>query len=100
MNKLTRLEVYDIIDSEIIYANLKWDKNVTISENKHATFEEWFMYIEDYINEAKHILSRKPKQIADKEASDIMRKVAALSIRAIEQLGASKRNIPENFIYE
>ena len=43
------------------------------------------MFIEDYVNEAKHILSRESKQVADSKGMDIMRKVAAMAVCAMEQ---------------
>ena len=49
------------------------------------------MYIEDYLNEAKHILSRKPKKVADCESLNILRKVAGMSVCAMEQHGAPRR---------
>ena len=52
---ISRQEVYKLIDGERAYQQHKW--NETTSSKGHHSVEEWFMYIEDYVNEAKHILS-------------------------------------------
>jgi len=86
----TRQEVYDAINGERDYQNRKWNPQTTTSDGIHS-LEEWYTYIEDYVNEAKHILSRLPKQEADLQALHIMRKVAAMAVCAMEQHGASQR---------
>lgn len=47
--------------------------------------------MEDYLAEAKHILSRNSKQVADPQAANIMRKVTAMGVACMEQLGAPVR---------
>lgn len=86
----TRQAVYGAIDEERGYQNFKWNPQTTTSDGKHS-LEEWFVYIEDYVNEAKHILSRLPKQEADVQALHIMRKVAAMAVCAMEQHGVLRR---------
>jgi hypothetical protein len=49
------------------------------------------MYIEDYITEAKHILSRENVQSAYPKAMSIMRKVAAMTVCAMEQIDTPER---------
>lgn len=87
---MERNEVYLAIDSERDYQDKMWNCETTASCGKHSP-EEWYMYIEDYINEAKHILSRKNVQEAYPEAMNIMRKVAAMSVCAMEQHGVKNR---------
>ena len=86
----TRQEVYEAIDSEREYQNSRWNEDTTTSKNKHS-FEDWFTYIEDYVNEAKHTLSRIARQDSDPIANAIMRKVAAMAVCAMEEHGAPKR---------
>lgn len=81
---MNRQQVYELIDGERDYQNWRWNATTTYSEGKHSP-EEWFMYIEDYVNEAKHILSRENIQQAYPKAMDIMRKVAAMAVNAMEQ---------------
>lgn len=85
-----RQEVYKAIDSERNYQNRRWNPDTTTSDGLHS-LEEWFMYIEDYVNEAKHVLSRHPRQMADVECIHKMRKVAAMAVCAMEQHGAPMR---------
>jgi len=89
--KLTRAEVYHAIDTEREYQSKKWSNNTPDgSEDIHSP-EEWFMYMEDYINEAKHILSRDSERTAYPQVMDIMRKVVAMGVCAMEQLGTTNR---------
>lgn len=87
---VARYEAFLAINSERDYQDHKWNENTTTSENKHS-LEEWFLYIEDYVNEAKHILCRNPRQIGDPQALEIMRKVAGMAVCAMEQHGAPHR---------
>jgi len=88
---LNRQEVYKLIDGERDYQDSLWNSETTTSDGIHS-FEEWLVYIEDYTAEAKHILSRNPKQEADPEAAAILRKVAAMAVCAMEQHGAPPRH--------
>lgn len=92
MKKATRKEVYEAIDSERDYQDSRWNPETTTSCNVHS-FEDWFTYIEDYVSEAKHLLSRVPRQESDPVALDIMRKVAGMSVCAMEEHGAPKRKV-------
>ena len=87
---MKREEVYGAIDSERDYQDKIWNKETTASEGKHSP-EEWYMYIEDYVNQAKHLLSRKSVQESYPEAMKIMRKVAAMAVCAMEQHGVDDR---------
>lgn len=86
----TREQVYKIIDGEREYQNSRWNENTTSSKGIHSP-EEWFMYIEDYVNEAKHILSRENVQSAYPKAMAIMRKVASMAVCAMEQIDTPSR---------
>ena len=89
---MKREDVYKLIDGERDYQNLKW--NIATTSDSKRSLEEWFMYIEDYVNEAKHILSRetrKSRQTADIRAGNIMRKVAAMAVFAMEQHNVEQR---------
>ena len=89
-----RKEVYDAIDGERNYQTARWNSETTTSDGVHS-MEEWYTYIEDYTREAQHILSRKPKQIADAESLHIMRKIAAMAVCAMEQHGAPRRDMSD-----
>jgi hypothetical protein len=81
---MKRSDVYKLIDVEREYQDAKWTPETTTSDGVHSV-EEWLVYIEDYVNEAKHILSRNPKQDADKKSMENMRKIAAMAVCAMEQ---------------
>ncbi|MFC1453659.1 hypothetical protein ACFLQL_00580 [Verrucomicrobiota bacterium] len=87
---MEREQVYKIIDSERSYQDQKWNSETTTSDGIHS-IEEWLMYIEDYVNEAKHILSREARQTANTKGMEIIRKVGAMAVCAIEQHGAPRR---------
>lgn len=88
--KMTRDTVFAAINSERAYQDKIWNKDTTASGGVHSP-EEWFMYIEDYVNEAKHILSRESVDTAYPKAMDIMRKVAGMAVCAMEQRGVRNR---------
>jgi hypothetical protein len=81
---MKREDVYKLIDGERDYQDAKWNSSTTTSDGIHSV-EEWIVYIEDYLNEAKHILARLDKKHADVDAMIIMRKVAAMAVCAMEQ---------------
>lgn len=89
-NAKTRQEVYQAIDSERDYQAKKWVTNNPAGEHFHSP-EDWCVYIEDYISEAKHLLARDYTQNAYPAVSDIFRKVAAMLVCAMEQLGVENR---------
>jgi hypothetical protein len=87
---MKREEVYKAIDSEREYQDNLW-LNMDGSRHVHHSPEEWFMYMEDYINEAKHILSREAYGVCEQKAMVIMRKVAGMAVCAMEQNGTTNR---------
>jgi len=87
----TRNEVYHAIDTERDYQDKKWNVDTTISKNEHETWEEWLVYINDYVQEAMHVASRLPRQDGNPIIADNVRKVAALCVAAMENIGAVDR---------
>jgi len=80
----TREEVYKAIDSERNYQDSKWPGHV-------HSLEEYAVYMEDYLAELKHLLSRNNALDVHKQVRDIMRKVTAMGVAAMEQNGAQNR---------
>lgn len=72
--------VYEVLDSEREYQDEKWGLTT------HSV-EEWLLYIEDYLNEAKHIVARG----TDTDVSSIIRKITAMGVCCMEQHGAQRR---------
>jgi len=89
---MERNKVYEAIDTEREYQDALW-LPMEGSNHDHHSPEEWFMYIEDYINEAKHILSREAYVVCKPKAMEIMRKLAAMAVCAMEQNGTTNRVI-------
>lgn len=87
---MERLEVYQAIDSERKYQDQKWNEQTTTSKNIHS-LEEWIMYVEDYLNEAKHTLSRMARQDADPLVKNTIRKATAMLVCCMEQHGVKNR---------
>lgn len=85
-----RSEVYAALDSERAYQQSRWNSSTTTSAGVHS-FSEWLAYMEDYMNEAKHMLAREARQNSYPKVAHIMRKVTAMGVAAMEQLGAPKR---------
>lgn len=90
--------VYDAIDTERKYQDLKWGS--TLSGNRPATadqpagsrtVDEFSCYIIGYADD----LLKSASHFADTNAKlDIIRKIAGLCVSAMEQHGAPKREIP------
>lgn len=85
-----RADVYEALDSERAYQNQRWNPRTTASGGVHE-LEAWVTYMEDYLAEAKHILSREDYATAYAKALPILRKVTALGVAAMEQHGAPRR---------
>lgn len=88
---MNRREVYDLIDEERDYQKAKWNEQVSTSKGNH-TWEEWILYMEDYLNEAKRALSRTPQPECNFKAACAVRKVVALGVAGMEKLGAPSRS--------
>lgn len=85
-----RSEVYAVIDSERAYQEFRWNNSTTTSEGKHS-FSEWVAYMEYYLGLAKKELATRARQEAYPDVTHIMRKVTAMGVAAMEQLGAPRR---------
>lgn len=90
MSKLTRQEVYNLIDGERTYQDSRWNDATTTSEGKH-TPAEWLLYIEHYLMLARTKASTLPDPQSTVETMDIVRKIAAMTVAAMEQNGAPPR---------
>jgi len=89
---MERNEVYKLIDSERWYQDLKWGGTaVTKSGGHHYTPEEWIIYMEDYLAEAKHYLSRESQEVSYDKAMNCIRKVTALGVAAMEHIQTNSR---------
>lgn len=94
---MERNEVYQRIDTERDYQDLRWDseKNDGAYDNEKDV-AEWINYIEYHIHAAKNQIYNSDKE----EALAHIRKIAALSVRTMEVHGCPKRVIPKELIKE
>ena len=87
---MKREEVYQVIESERQYQDSKWNESTTSTKGVHSP-DEWVLYMQDYLSEAQHILSREPYPQAAEKAMAIIRKVTAMGVHAMEQHETPKR---------
>jgi hypothetical protein len=88
---MERTEVYKLIDGEREYQNERWKEDKMPSGTHVHTPEEWIVYMEDYLAEAKHILSRNEAPGCYVAAMAILRKVTAMGVAAMEQIPTPPR---------
>jgi hypothetical protein len=87
-----RDEVYTAINGEREY-----QKSLALGigdpeEHKHS-LEEWTIYIQDYLDELTHSLSRVWRQngLPTEAELNTLRKITTMGVAAMEQLGAPRR---------
>lgn len=92
----SRAEVYAAIDSERAYQHSRAvaADGTDNGEHRHTT-EEFLLYMEDYLNEARRQASRHwtPGGVGDANSPALhtLRKVVALGVACMEQNGAPPR---------
>ena len=85
-----RDEVYAALTAERDYQDGRWDATHTSTCGRHSV-TEFLVFIEDYVSEAKHHLSRNGEPGASEFALHSMRKIGALAVACMEQHGAKRR---------
>lgn len=83
----TREEVYAVLDGEREYQG-KWDN--APSEGLHEV-GAFICFMQDYLDEARHQISRGSDPEASLAALHTLRKVTAMGVACMEQHGAPKR---------
>lgn len=78
-------DVFAAIRSERSYQDDTWNAD----EDEHS-IAEWLLYIQDHLDEARQVATRGPKEGQANE-SDLLRRIAALAVLAMEQTGAEVR---------
>ena len=91
INKMKRLDVYELIDCERSYQEKKWNADSTETAGDHARPEEWLVYIQDYLTEAIHIATRTAEPESSKLVMDNIRKITAMGVAAMEQIETQPR---------
>jgi len=87
---MERQDVYKLIDGERDYQNKRWNAETTASEGLHSP-EEWVMYMMQYLLDAQCILSKEAVQTSYPKAMEIIRKVTAMGVCAMEQIDTEPR---------
>ena len=89
MAKATMEEVFAAIRGEKAYQVKLWGPTETRGDHSVA---EFILFIEDYIAEARSLVSRNAGRPADLDALDVLRKIGALAVSCMEQNGVVTRN--------
>lgn len=85
-----RSEVYKALDGERDYQKVRWSEDTTSTGGFHSV-TEFLVYMQDYVNEALHNVSREADPGASEKALHWVRKVGALAVACMEQHGAPER---------
>ena len=90
---MKRDEVYRLINGEREYQDRFFKNPLSPGSTHEHSPEEWLMYMEHYLGEAKHILSRGKgdKSTIRLQAMSNIRKIAALAVAAMEEHDTSER---------
>ena len=88
---MDRQDVYKLVDGERDYQDQKWVNDKTPNGVQQHSPEEWIVYMEDYLREAKHILARTNPPTCYIQAMAIIRKVTAMGVAAMEQIETPAR---------
>lgn len=87
---VSREVVFDVISQERDYQDARWDENSTDTEGLHSV-TEWLVFMQDYLNEAMHQVSRNGDPEASRLALHTIRKITAMGVACMEQRGALRR---------
>jgi hypothetical protein len=90
MQNLRRKDVYKLIDEEREYQIARWNESTTLSGGIHSP-EEWLTYMEVYIRKAQETLAGSSVQDSYPKAMEIIRKITAMGVAAMEQIDTPAR---------
>lgn len=90
MEMIERSEIYKVIDGERDYQDIRWNANTTTSGGVHSV-TEFALFMDDYMAQMKHELSRNGNPKAIDLALDTLRKIVAMGIACMEQNGVRPR---------
>jgi len=94
--KMDRQEVYNRIDIERQYQDLRWDSRRDVNDipDNEKPVSEWLNYMEYHLSKAKEAIYHLNSEAALAE----IRKVTALGVRAMEIHGCPDRIIPKELL--
>jgi hypothetical protein len=88
--EVKREEVFAALDQERHYQELKHGN--TDHRGVHSA-TEWLVYIEQYLNAAKHVVTHHSDPDAKKRALCAIRKITAMGVACMEQNGVVTRKM-------
>lgn len=88
MPQLTREQAYRVIDTERDYQEMR--KSRDSGAHSHSP-EEFLLYMEHYLQEARRVASTVWGPGTKPATMDVLRKVTALGVAAIEENGCPER---------
>lgn len=83
-------KAFEAIRGEVKYQDELWGNEP--SGGIHSVVE-WILFIQNYLREAEEVVSRKPSPKCDEEALHVMRKIATMAVRCMEQNGILFRDM-------
>lgn len=88
---MKRKDVYKLIDSERDYQDERWNYGTTESGGVHTSPCDWLVFMQDYLTDAIHVISRNGNPIAIDGAMENIRKITAMGVAAMEQIETKPR---------
>jgi len=85
-------EVFEAIKEEREYQDKLWGQ--AMSKGRHD-IPSWILYMEDYLQEAREVVSRYATPECDEDALHAIRKIAAMCVACMEQNGLQRRNMKD-----
>ena len=85
MKKLKRDEVYDILNEERDYQDIKWGGS---EHDTNHSISDFFLFMRKHMNDAENALYSSNAE----NAMDAIRKVTALGVALMESKGCPRRN--------
>lgn len=87
----SRGEVYAALDSERDYQESRRVRDGSTAEGREHSAEEWLIYMNSYLREANEVAARVWGPECTPRIMEIVRKVTALGVAAMEACGAPQR---------
>lgn len=89
---VSRQEVYAAIDSERAYQDSVWRENAgTVAGEPVRTVAEELLMLDEYVKRAREAWTSAPREVEARVTTNILRKCAAICVRAMENHGAPHR---------
>lgn len=82
---------YSAIDSERAYQDHMWRENAGLTEAPVRTVAEELLMLEEYVARARKVWTDAPRSIEVPVTMDVIRKCAAICVRAMENHGVKNR---------